>query len=222
MKKCEFPTNIIPEYEIFESLLWSNGFLYERDHVGRLKRSARYFSFPYENKKLLSLLATLKNKLHGSLPQKIRIFLARQGTLQWDASPFEKPAFPDPAPAFLLTNPIDEKNPFLFNKTTYKPWYKKDADLLRQGMCFDVIHINSQKNVTEGSRSNVFIKKGEMLYTPPVECGLLPGVLRKNLLRRGKCKEAFLTQNDLKEADAVFCGNSVRGLVRVKIVGTLS
>jgi branched-subunit amino acid aminotransferase/4-amino-4-deoxychorismate lyase len=56
-----------------------------------------------------------------------------------------------------------------------------------------------------------------MLFTPPVRCGLLPGVLRGNLIRRGKCTEAVLSVSDLKEADAIYCGNSVRGLVEVKL-----
>jgi para-aminobenzoate synthetase / 4-amino-4-deoxychorismate lyase len=221
LKKYNVLPTIIPEYEIFESLLWNNGFLFERDHFDRLKRSARYFSYPYENKKLQTLLTTLKIKLCGSLPQKVRVFIDNKGTFRWDASPAGKPTFSEPVPTVLTVNPIDEKNPFLFNKTTYKPWYKNDAKIIGQGTCFDVIHINSLGNVSEGSRSNVFMKKGDMLYTPPVECGLLPGVLRNSLLRRGKCREALLTPNDLKKADIVYCGNSVRGLVRVKIIDSV-
>jgi branched-subunit amino acid aminotransferase/4-amino-4-deoxychorismate lyase len=57
------------------------------------------------------------------------------------------------------------------------------------------------------------LKKNGALYTPPVICGLLPGIFREDLLKKGQCVERILTLNDLLSADAVYCGNSVRGLV---------
>ena len=205
-------------FEIFESLLWDGGFLYANDHFNRLKKSARYFFYPLSHKQWISIMADIQKTLKGGIPQKVRIFLAKEGIFRWDHSALGGPAFSGVAPAFLSFKRINEQSPFLFNKTTYKPWYTKDIALISQGKCFDVIHINSKGKVTEGSRSNIFIQKGGMLYTPPVECGLLPGILRENLLRRGKCQERVLIPKDLKNADAVFCGNSVRGLVRVAII----
>jgi para-aminobenzoate synthetase/4-amino-4-deoxychorismate lyase len=105
----------------------------------------------------------------------------------------------------------------MFHKTTTRPWFHDAAQLIAKCGLFDVVFKNSKGEITEGSRSNVFIQKGKMLFTPPVRCGLLPGVLRGNLIRRGKCTEAVLSVSDLKEADAIYCGNSVRGLVEVKL-----
>ncbi|MBD3392585.1 MAG: hypothetical protein GF418_10880 [Chitinivibrionales bacterium] len=62
--------------------------------------------------------------------------------------------------------------------------------------------------------SNVFIEKDGQLFAPPLACGLLPGVLRERLLKSGKCIEKVLTLRDVRGADAVYCGNSVWGLVR--------
>jgi para-aminobenzoate synthetase/4-amino-4-deoxychorismate lyase len=78
--------------------------------------------------------------------------------------------------------------------------------------------------VTEGAITNIFIrKKGEML-TPPLVCGLLGGVFRDALLAGElpgpdglPVTEAVLGVNDLREAEALYVGNSVRGLVRVKL-----
>jgi para-aminobenzoate synthetase/4-amino-4-deoxychorismate lyase len=91
-------------------------------------------------------------------------------------------------------------------------------DAIRKGACFDVLHFNTEGQLTEGARSNLFVKIKGRLYTPPVECGLLPGVLRGRLLRSGRCKERVLKPGDLKKAEAVYCGNSVRGLVNVTII----
>jgi branched-subunit amino acid aminotransferase/4-amino-4-deoxychorismate lyase len=113
--------------------------------------------------------------------------------------------------------PIDERDPLMFHKTTTRPWCQDAAKLIAKRGLFDVVFKNSKGEITEGSRSNVFIQKRKMLFTPPVSCGLLPGVLRENLIRRGRCVEAVLTIKDLKKADAIYCGNSVRGLVEVRL-----
>jgi 4-amino-4-deoxychorismate lyase len=56
-----------------------------------------------------------------------------------------------------------------------------------------------------------------VLLTPPLRCGLLPGVLRGELLESGKAKEAMLTEEDLRRANAIFVGNSLRGLIRARL-----
>jgi len=82
-----------------------------------------------------------------------------------------------------------------------------------------VLFINSKGYITEGARTNVFIEKGGMLYTPPIHCGLLPGILRQYLIRTGKCYEKLFTLRKLQRADAIYCGNSVRGLQKVVLRG---
>ena len=73
--------------------------------------------------------------------------------------------------------------------------------------------------MAEGSRTNVFIEKNGRLLTPPLSSGLLPGVLRAELIAQGRAHEAVLTLDDLAGADAVFVGNSVRGLVKAEALG---
>ncbi|MBU2103341.1 MAG: aminotransferase class IV, partial [Candidatus Omnitrophica bacterium] len=65
--------------------------------------------------------------------------------------------------------------------------------------------------------TNLFIKKNQRLYTPPVSCGLLPGVLRQRLIEAGRAREKILHIRDIRQADAVYIGNSVRGLFEVEI-----
>jgi len=71
--------------------------------------------------------------------------------------------------------------------------------------------------LAEASRHNVFIEKGGVLLTPPVEAGALPGIARRRVLDdpRFKASEATLSMADLCAADRIWLSNAVRGLVEV-------
>ena len=69
--------------------------------------------------------------------------------------------------------------------------------------------------VTEGSYTSVFVERDGMLLTPPTELGLLPGILRGELLAEGRAREAELTLADL--ANGFFIGNALRGLIPARL-----
>jgi branched-subunit amino acid aminotransferase/4-amino-4-deoxychorismate lyase len=106
----------------------------------------------------------------------------------------------------------------LRHKTTYRPWYAETLDKIRTGELFDELFLNEHGEVTEGSRSNLFAQINGMIYTPPLACGLLNGILRQKLLDEGKCQERILRLDDLQKAELLFCGNSVRGLIEVQLL----
>ena len=90
---------------------------------------------------------------------------------------------------------------------------------------FDVLFCNERAEVTEGSITNVFIRKEGKLVTPPLSCGLLGGVLRGALLAGEvmtpdslQVVEEVISVKDLRESEAIYVGNSVRGLLRVNLV----
>jgi para-aminobenzoate synthetase/4-amino-4-deoxychorismate lyase len=80
----------------------------------------------------------------------------------------------------------------------------------------DAIFLNEKGEVTEGAISNIFIEKNSKLYTPPVECGLLPGVFRRHILETdAMASERILFPNDLEQADAIYVCNAIKGMRRV-------
>src|SRR5215218_11243231 len=86
----------------------------------------------------------------------------------------------------LATEPVDSSDRFLFHKTT-----------IRRGGN-DVIFWNERGEVTESSIANVVVSIDGELFTPPIECGLLPGVFRNHLLAEGEIKERVITIEELK------------------------
>ena len=80
----------------------------------------------------------------------------------------------------------------------------------------DALFLNLNGEVTEGAISNVFAVKDGRWFTPPIECGLLPGVYRRHFLEtRPEIEERVLSLDDLRHADAIYLCNAVRGLRRV-------
>jgi para-aminobenzoate synthetase/4-amino-4-deoxychorismate lyase len=95
----------------------------------------------------------------------------------------------------------------LRHKTSWRELYDQP-----HGDCDELVFCNERGELTEGARSNLFIRRGDVLLTPPLEAGLLPGVLRAELIDKGRAREAVLTPADLN--GEVYFGNSLRGLIR--------
>jgi para-aminobenzoate synthetase/4-amino-4-deoxychorismate lyase len=74
------------------------------------------------------------------------------------------------------------------------------------------VFCNERGELCEGGRSNIFVERDGVLLTPPLSCGLLPGVLRAELIAQGRAREAVLRPGDLK--GEVWFGNSLRGLIK--------
>jgi 4-amino-4-deoxychorismate lyase len=81
-----------------------------------------------------------------------------------------------------------------------------------------VLLLNERGEVCEGTITNLFVDIGEdALVTPALDCGLLPGVLRGEMIEQGKAKEVTLTEADLRTAKMFYVGNSLRGLIGARL-----
>jgi para-aminobenzoate synthetase/4-amino-4-deoxychorismate lyase len=112
---------------------------------------------------------------------------------------------------------VRSDDPLLRHKTAWRPVHEEAAAEARERGCFDAILQNERGELTEGARTNIFVRKGNTLYTPPLECGVLPGILRSRLISEGQAVERVLTQADLGTADEIYAGNSARGLLLARI-----
>jgi para-aminobenzoate synthetase/4-amino-4-deoxychorismate lyase len=83
-----------------------------------------------------------------------------------------------------------------------------------------MLFFNERGELTEGGRSNVFIKLDGHWYTPPLSAGLLPGVMRQVLLEdlAMQARERTLTQADLLRAEAIIVCNALRGALPARII----
>ena len=84
----------------------------------------------------------------------------------------------------------------------------------------EVLLLNERARSARARSPACFVDVGDggPLRTPALSCGLLAGVLRAEMLETGEAVEAVLTADDLRAAKALFVGNSLRGLIRAKLV----
>jgi len=143
---------------------------------------------------------------------KVRLLLNPDGSLQITSEPIPSPTA-DPLRVQISVHPTDSSNPMYFHKTTYRPVYA-EALKAAQALGYDeVLFLNQRGEVTEATIHNLFIQKNGRLITPPIGCGLLPGVHRRHILETNpRAVERTLTLEDLRQADAVYLCNAVRGL----------
>lgn len=183
-----------------------NKIVFIDEHIERVRTSAKKLDYKFDE----NLIRGYKPRIDGML----RILLSKDGNFE-----FEMKEIRISTSNLVRISPIltDSKEDFLRHKTTYRPWYDESLSKINRGELFDEIYFNSQGELTEGSRTNILLKIGGRLYTPPCECGLLNGIYRDKLIRENKCEERILFKEDLIKAEKIFCCNSVRGLVEVRL-----
>ncbi len=79
----------------------------------------------------------------------------------------------------------------------------------------EVLFLNENGFVTEGSISNIFIVKNKKIFTPSVKSGLLPGIVRKFIIDEYNVIEKEVLIDDLFNADELFVTNSLLGIMGI-------
>jgi para-aminobenzoate synthetase/4-amino-4-deoxychorismate lyase len=190
------------EFQLFESMLLENGeyFLLSR-HLERLRDSAEYFGFVFNEEQIRSALDHVAANRNG----KVRLTLWKNGRFETEVAAIEP--FDERLVA-LASRPVDSSDRFLFHKTTKR-------EFTAQPGCDDLILWNERGEITESTIANVVVPIHGQLCTPPVESGLLAGTFRGQLLAEGKIKERVITIDELKNAREFFLINSVRKWMKV-------
>jgi para-aminobenzoate synthetase/4-amino-4-deoxychorismate lyase len=219
--KMKFLTDPPKTFELIETLLWERdkGFWLIDRHFERLAASARYFSFAFDEAAAHTALdreAAAAGQEHARL--RVRLLLAEDGRVTVTSAPMPAPG-PQAVMRYVVSpTRLDSSDAFLFHKTTRRELYDQEWKHYSETAGADeVLYLNERGELAEGSRTNVFVDRGDgVLLTPPLPSGLLPGVLRAELIATGRARETVLTLDDLKTAHQVFLGNSVRGLLRAQ------
>jgi para-aminobenzoate synthetase/4-amino-4-deoxychorismate lyase len=198
--------------ELIETLRWSprDGFVRLDRHLARMAESAAFFGIPFDRAAALGTLETAVRERTEAL--RVRLTMAENGAFACTAVPLG----PDAPQWSYMISPIrvQSGDALLRHKTSRRETFESELARAQSFGIDEVLFLNERGELTEGSRSNVFVRLDGRLVTPALSCGLLNGCLRQELLDSRHCAEAILTPADLARADEVYFGNSLRGLIR--------
>ncbi len=222
-RECEIKTRVLTQparrFDVIEAMLWTPDeayFLLER-HLARLAESAAYFNIPIDLHAIQNQLADFGATL-TLVAHKVRVSVTQRGRVSLTAVPLSEIPLPPVMRVALAAQPIDSSNVFLYHKTTRRDVY--DAARAARPDCDDVVLWNERGEITESTIANVVVELNGQRYTPPVECGLLPGTFRADLIARGLIHERVILKEELRAASRVWLINSVRGWLDVQLTMT--
>lgn len=213
--KSAFLTDPLNYFEIIETMKVEEGKIFLLDeHLRRLNESADYFMFLFDIDKIKASIQERIEHLDIEKKYMMRISLTKCGKIKSFISNF--PVSHDEIKIIISSNRINTKNPFQYYKTTNRKLYNEEHNYFSARNYFDVIFFNENDELAEGAVSNIFIKRQNVWYTPPLSSGILAGIYRAYFIKNNdSVYEKVLYKNDLLNADEILLTNSVRGEVRV-------
>ena len=208
------------EFSLIETMLWNGSYPLLELHLDRLTDSADYFDFRCDRATIRAALAQHARQFTDRAARKVRLLLTDpDGNFAMNSEPLARSSEPNRIGRVCISkHRTDPADPTLYHKTTQRPIYALAYNQASHQGFDDVLFLNLRGEVTEGAISNIFVEKNGRWFTPPIECGLLAGVYRRHLLEtRPDIEERILFLDDLRQADAVYIANAVRGLRKIKI-----
>jgi para-aminobenzoate synthetase/4-amino-4-deoxychorismate lyase len=205
--KARVLTDRRPGFELFETLLHEPGSGLRRldRHLERLRSSAAYFGFTYDEDAVREALVA-EAAAAGDRPTRVRLLLDRAGRITTASMPLA--AVQEPARLEIDEVPVDPDDVLLFHKTSRRERY--EAARARHQDADDVLLVNTRGEVTESTIANVAARLGGRWITPPLDAGLLPGTERAALLDAGTIEEGTLRPDDLRLATELRLMNATR------------
>jgi para-aminobenzoate synthetase/4-amino-4-deoxychorismate lyase len=235
--KAKFLTGADPGFELFETMRASReaGVAHLDRHLARLAASAAELGFVFEESALREQIDERCAHLSAGGEHRFRLALSKEGRVVIVTAPLVPvvtlggPAKGDEAEGSFVGvllapehgfAPMRSNDWLLRHKTTRRAEYDRGWREAEANGAFDTLFFNERGELTEGGRSNVFVKLEGRWWTPPLSAGVLPGVMRAVLLddRAFGAAQRELTLRELHAAEALLICNALRGALPARIV----
>lgn len=218
--KAKFLTGLGPEFELFETMHFSRegGCRHMERHLQRLRHSAHYFGFALDEAAIRLAISALQDDLTPQNAYRLRLALRHDG--RFDLQSGLLAALPEDVKVLIASEPCQSDALLLRHKTSLRRQYDLAWQTAERAGAFDMLFCNPAGFLTEGGRSNLFIRKNGQWFTPPLSDGVLPGIMRSVLLEdvQLQASEKQLTLADLHAAEEVVLCNALRGSISVKVL----
>jgi para-aminobenzoate synthetase/4-amino-4-deoxychorismate lyase len=216
--KQAFVQRASASFSLLETLGLFDGHLRDpQAHLTRMEHAARHFAYPWNAQQVQDTLQRVTQQ-HPEGTWRVRLLLDAQGRPTVQA--YALPASPERVRLQLADRPLDAAHgEFVRFKTTHRAHYDAftPQDTPAQAAAFDTVLWNTQGEVTECTRGNIALLLDGQWLTPPLTCGLLPGVGRARAIAEGRMTEAVVRLQDLQRVQAAAFVNSLRGWIEADL-----
>jgi para-aminobenzoate synthetase/4-amino-4-deoxychorismate lyase len=189
------------------------GILYLDAHLRRLETGAAHWGVTLDASLVRAALLERTEVLADT--SKVRLLVDLDGAFRIEVTKLDSTKSILRV-AFART-PVDSTSPWLRFKTTRREVY--DGARAAQPDADEVLLWNERGEVTEATSANVVVEMDGSLITPCVDSGLLPGILRDQLLAQGIVHERRLGRDALHTGQRFFLINALRGWREAVLVG---
>ncbi len=215
-------------YGLFETIRCEEGVpLFFEDHYKRLTKSASELKMPFPVEKAEVkewIIKTLKvNNLEKG---RIKIILSKR--IENEDEKFN---------VLIQSNPLDilsesytlisknVKEIFYPHKITSRMEYHVGFKSALEAGFNDTLYINEKNEITECSRSNIFLVQEDRIITPSLDSGILPGITRAKIIEVLKStnmpiEEKKVQTSFLNKVKEVFVTNAIIGVMPVSMIKT--
>lgn len=218
--KARFLTGLDPGFSLFETMYATreDGIRQVERHLARLAASAAALGFVCPRAEIAAALRQQVAGLAPGEPTRMRLGLHKDGRFEIVVAPLE-PLPPGPVEVLLAAAPIEDPHGLFAYKTTLRSRYDAGIRTAQARGAFDTLFFDAEGWLTEGGRSNVFVRIDGEWLTPPVGRGVLPGTMRAAVLDdpEWSAREHALRVEDLRRAERIVLTNALRGVVEARL-----
>jgi len=208
---------------ILDTFKISDGKIFLKDlHIERSLEACHYLNKHINSSQLMDIYEEIENRYQNSV---ISLVLNPERLHEWQVSEKNLERLVEPITLFPFTaSHLVEASAFKWsNRRSWNELLKKIPPTTQ-----DILLINSQGEVRETSRFNIFVydSRQNCYLTPSLQSGCVNGVFRRWLIQQGLEKGPVISSvvhmSSLQDDShfELFVGNSVRGLLKARLSST--
>ncbi|MCT4593782.1 MAG: aminotransferase class IV [Anaeromicrobium sp.] len=215
-------------YGLFETIkVEDSKLIFLDDHIKRLVSSTPKINMPLEPLKNLRNRALLYMKENNIKNGILKIMYIKDTNYRveflYRENPYNKCMYER---GFKINFSHSKRNPYsnmVYLKTNNYLENILEKNNSKSLGFHEPLFLNVHDHISEGATSNIFFVKNNILYTPSINCGILNGIMRKNLIKfcrenNIKLIEGQFSKEFLLDCDEVFITNSILEIMPVSII----
>jgi len=188
-------------------------FLYE--HIKRLNDALMFFNIKktISPSDLFNYISKTKEETYA-----LKIMVSEKNTIiKKRANPYLKSPLYNKGATLKYSSVLkNETSPLTYHKSlAYSQNILEKQKATKEGI-LDFIFCNTKGYITEGSTCNIFFIKDKKIFSPSIESGLLPGIIRSYVISKYKVEELLISKDFIENTDECFVTNSLMGIMPVR------